>query len=194
MSKSIGNLVSVEDALNHYSADTLRMYFLSSHYRSPLTYSDEGALAIERSIDRLHYALTLPQVDGPALDYGEYESRFKQAMDDDMNTPQALASLFDLAREINRSQPNGLDVSQAQAALRNLGGILGLTFTPKGASDSDYGEVGPFIQMLLDIRNELRINKQYDLSDKIRDMLIENGVQIEDTPEGAQWSYTANRE
>ena len=194
MSKSIGNLVSVEEALTHYSADTLRVYFLSSHYRSPLTYSDEGALAIERSIDRFHYALSLPHAAGPPLDYSEYESRFKQAMEDDMNTPQAIASLFDLAREINRSQPNGIDVTQAQAALRNLGGILGLTFASKQVNDSNDVGAGAFIQMLLDIRNELRSNKQYDLSDKIRDMLVENGVQIEDTPEGAQWSYTVSRE
>ena len=108
-----------------------------------------------------------------------------------MNTPQAIASLFDLAREINRSQPNGIDVTQAQDALRNLGGILGLTFASKQVNDVG---AGAFIQMLLDIRNELRSNKQYDLSDKIRDMLVENGVQIEDTPEGAQWSYTVSRE
>ena len=85
-------------------------------------------------------------------------------------------------------------MTQAQDTLRNLGGILGLTFASKQVNDSTDVGAGAFIQMLLDIRNELRSNKQYDLSDKIRDMLVENGVQIEDTAEGAQWSYTVSRD
>ena len=87
MSKSLGNLVSVADALERYSPDAMRLYFLSSHYRSPLAYSDEGAAAIERSLDRVRHALTPGDGSGPAVDAGSHRARFAAAMDDDLNTP-----------------------------------------------------------------------------------------------------------
>ena len=189
MSKSTGNMVSAEEALANYSADALRVYFLSSHYRSPLNYSHEGALATERSVDRFRYALGLNKNSGSVLDMTPYESRFVEAMEDDLNTPQAIAALFDLAREINRCHANGFNVEDAQSSLRKLGGILGITFNPKQSKKSSDLVAEPFIHMLLDIRTELRDTKQYDLSDKIRNMLTEQGVTIEDTADGAQWSY-----
>jgi cysteinyl-tRNA synthetase len=189
MSKSIGNMISAEEALASYSADALRVYFLSSHYRSPLNYSHEGALATERSVDRFQHALGLPKNSGSTLDPTPYESRFVSAMEDDLNTPQSIAALFDLAREINRCHTNGFDVENAQLSLRKLGGILGITFKPKQGNKSPDLASGPFIQMLLDIRMELRNTKQYDLSDRIRNMLTQQGVTIEDTTDGAQWHY-----
>ena len=103
MSKSLGNLVSVEEALAEYSADALRMYFLSSHYRSPLQYSDEGSAAMERSMDRFYHALRPTEVEGDApasgeaLDATPFHQRFMAAMDDGPEHSQAIAALFDLA-------------------------------------------------------------------------------------------------
>ena len=184
MSKSLGNLVSVEEALSHYSADALRVYFLSSHYRSPLQYSDEGSAAMERSLDRFRHALRPPEpsenkedsatVGAESLDASPFRDRFLAAMDDDLNTPQAIAALFDLAREINREREAGRSVSDAQAALRQLGGILGLTFEAKSAGDSELA-AQPFIDLLVSTRTELRQARQFALADRIRDELAAPG-------------------
>ena len=197
MSKSLGNLVSVEEALEHYSADALRAYFLSSHYRSPLQYSDEGSAAMERSFDRFHHALR-PDRDGDAGATGDnsgvalspapFQERFTAAMDDDLNTPQAIAALFDLAREINRARDAGQPVAAAQDALRQLGGILGLTFEGRPAGREELA-AQPFIELLVNTRAELRQARQYALADQIRDNLAAQGVVLEDTPNGTLWQY-----
>ena len=200
MSKSLGNLVSVEEALEHYSADALRAYFLSSHYRSPLQYSDEGSAAMERSFDRFRHALR-PDRDGDAgdaaatgdnpaaaLSPAPFQERFTAAMDDDLNTPQAIAALFDLAREINRARDAGQPVAAAQDALRQLGGILGLTFESRPAGREELA-AQPFIELLVNTRAELRQARQYALADQIRDNLAAQGVVLEDTPNGTLWQY-----
>ena len=104
-------------------------------------------------------------------------------MGDDLNTPRALAALFDLAREINRGRARGADLKPAQAALAELSGVLGLTLE----EPSSNAEAEPFIQMLIDVRVELRSARQFQLADKIRDQLTELGVTIEDGPSGANW-------
>ena len=197
MSKSLGNLVSVEEALERYSADALRAYFLSSHYRSPLQYSDEGSAAMERSFDRFRHALR-PDRDGDAGATGDnsgaalspapFQERFMAAMDDDLNTPQAIAALFDLAREINRARDAGQPVAAAQDALRQLGGILGLTFESRPAGREELA-AQPFIELLVNTRAELRQARQYALADQIRDNLAAQGVVLEDTPNGTLWQY-----
>ena len=194
MSKSLGNLVSVEEALEHYSADALRLYFLSSHYRSPLQYSDEGSAAMERSMDRFHHALR-PSDDevsvaceGTALDPAPFRERFLGAMDDDLNTPQAIAALFDLARDINRERDGGRSTTEAQQTLRELGGILGLTFE-EPAAGSDELAAKPFIDLLVNTRTELRQARQFALADRIRDELAAQGVVLEDSAQGTVWRY-----
>jgi len=190
MSKSLGNLVSVEEALERYNADALRLYFLSSHYRSPLYYSDEGCAAMERSLERLRHALQPPpNGDVDPLDPGPFQERFLAAMDADLNTPMAIAALFDLAREINRAREAGRGISQAQKTLRRLGGILGLTFLGRGMADGNYLAAKPFIELILATRAALRKAKQYALADRIRDDLAQQGVVLEDTPQGTQWRY-----
>ena len=188
MSKSLGNLVSVEEALEQHSAESLRLYFLSSHYRSPLQYTDEGCAAMERSLQRLREPLTRKSGGTEALDPGPFESRFHRAMDDDLNTPRALAALFDLAREINRSSGD-MDVKAAQECLKKLGGVLGLTLAPETADTPDNLAALPFIEMLLATRQKLREAKQYALADQIRDDLDRQGVTLEDTPQGPHWHY-----
>ena len=190
MSKSLGNLVSVAEALEHYSPDAMRLYFLSSHYRSPLAYSDEGAAATERSLERIRHALTPGNGSGPQVDTSSHRARFAHAMDDDLNTPQAIAALFDLARDINRGRDAGQSVADGQAALRELGGVLGLTFANRPHNNADLA-AAPFIDLLVSVRSELRAARQFALADQIRDGLASAGVTLEDGPRGTQWQRQA---
>ncbi len=201
MSKSLGNLVSVDEALRRYSADALRLYFLSSHYRSPLNYSDDGVAARERSLEQLRHALQPADPSQSSLDKGRsqggvdpldaspFQASFLAAMDADLNTPKAIAALFDLAREINRAREAERGVSLAQECLRRLGGILGLTFQGRAVSDGDYLAAKPLIELLLTTRAELRNAKQYYLADQIREGLALQGIVLEDTVQGTQWRY-----
>ncbi|HAL47447.1 MAG: cysteine--tRNA ligase [SAR202 cluster bacterium] len=187
MSKSLGNIISVSEALKMFSADAIRLFFMSSHYRSPLSYSDENVASQERALDRLRNALRpaqSPTVDG-TFDPEPFQERFVAAMDDDLNTPRALAALFDMARGINRGKENGSDVAGAQTKLKELSGVLGLTLAEDESGGSS--NAGPFIQMLVDLRSELRAAKQFDLADSIRDRLTEAGITLEDTTGGTEW-------
>ncbi len=186
MSKSLGNLVSVVEALERFSPDAIRLYFLSSHYRSPLAYSDEGAAAVERSLERVRRALIPGNGTGPQVEADSHRSRFTTAMDDDLNTPQAVAALFDLARDINRGRDAGQRIDSGQAALQELGGVLGLTFEDRPSPEADLA-AAPFIDLLVSVRTELRAARQFALADQIRDGLAEQGVTLEDGAQGTQW-------
>ena len=159
MSKSLGNFVTVTEALNSYSADALRLFFLSSHYRSPLTYSTEAILAQERAAERLRNAAHGDGVDdsdageSELIDVERYRDRFVEAMDEDLNAPRALATLFDLAREINRTGEAGGRVSEARSLLRELSGVLGLTLEEPAASES--GDISEFDGLLDELRADL---------------------------------------
>ena len=131
MSKSLGNLITIKEALERYSADAIRIFALSSHYRSPLTYSEEILEAAERGAERLRQAVNNIISGNKAvkkIGIEHYRKRFTEAMDDDFNTAQALASLFDLAREINKYDSEGIEAGEARAFLMHLGETLGLTF------------------------------------------------------------------
>ena len=185
MSKSLGNFITMREALDRFSTDALRLFFLNSHYRSPLTYSDENVLAQERAAERLRAALLPSSEDGQPLDATTYKQRFEEAMDDDLNTPRAIAVLFDLCREINRGRDEGKSVVEAQQLLRELGELLGLTFAAPEAKDNVAAH--PFIDMLVEVRTQLREAKQFALADSIRDRLADLGVSLEDSAEGTQW-------
>ncbi len=188
MSKSQGNIISIREALAKYSGEALRLFILSSHYRSPLVYNDGAVEAQERALDRLRNALALEggaDTGGPAVDAAPFRERFVAAMDDDLNTPRALAALFDLARSINRGHEEGAGVSGAQSELRELAGILGLTLQ---APDRGEGaDVERYVELLIEIRSALREARQYALADRIRDGLSELGVTLEDKPQGTTW-------
>ena len=185
MSKSLGNFITMREALERFSTDALRLFFLSSQYRSPLTYSDENILAQERAAERMRAALLPSPADGQPLDVTLYKQRFEEAMDDDLNTPRAIAVLFDLCREINRGRDEGKSLIDAQQLLRRLGELLGLTFAAQEAKDDVAAH--PFIDMLVEVRTQLREAKQFALADSIRDGLADLGVSLEDSPEGTQW-------
>ena len=188
MSKSIGNIITISEALEKFSPDALRLFFLSAHYRSPLTYIEDTVAGHEHAADRLKHALQPNSVpaDSGSLDDTQFVERFKVAMNDDMNTPKALAVIFDLARGINRAKENTHDVSRAQDTLRTLSGVLGLTL--QNRKESNEGDVATLIELLIQTRNELRCDKQYKSADRIRDRLAELGYVIQDTDQDTTWS------
>ena len=166
MSKSLGNLVSVEEALTKYTPDSIRLYFLSSHYRSPLSYTDEGCDAMERSADRLRHVLRPGTESGGApLDPAPFREQFMAGMDDDLNTPRALAAMFDLSREMNRQRDEGHSIAEAQDCLRHLGSILGLTFQER----QSFLEIGTdsYNTLLGDLQAKLGETSQSELASLI---------------------------
>ena len=186
MSKSLGNLITVREALDRHNPDAIRLFVLSSYYRSPLKFSEENVSAAGRGAQRLrHAAEATPKTGGGGtLDPSEHRERFINAMDDDFNTPQAVAALFDLARDINRAAEEGRDIAGAQAALLELTGVLGLTLeTPK----LDAG-AGPALDLLVETRAAFRRAKRFDLADMVRDRLTALGVSLEDGPDGTRWT------
>jgi cysteinyl-tRNA synthetase len=185
MSKSLGNIVTISEGLRQYGADSMRIFVLTAHYRAPLNYSSESLESGKRAAERLRIAATLHDPDGPPSDIkpDEFRQRFVDAMDDDLNTAAALASLFDLAREINRARDEGRSVREAQAMLRMLAGVLGLTLRDPEAA----GGAEPFIDLLVQLRNDLRAAKQFALADSVRDHLADLGITLEDSAEGTRW-------
>ncbi|MBN1643383.1 MAG: cysteine--tRNA ligase [Dehalococcoidales bacterium] len=128
MSKSLGNLITIRQALEKYSADGLRLFILSSYYRNPLTYSTEAMDAAEKGAERLRQVSPgKGKEHGEKVDAASFKQRFIEFMDDDFSTPQAIAVLFDLAREINRGNDEEKDTTEADATFRELAGVLGLT-------------------------------------------------------------------
>lgn len=185
MSKSTGKLVTVKEMLQKYSSDALRMLVLSSHYRSPITYSEEKLDAAERAVERLRHALTSGEGELPVeIDLEGYKQKFIKAMDDDFNTARALGVLFDLAREINREREKGAEMNSARQTLKELAGVLGLTLEERV---EDLGPAAPFIELLISVRDELRKERNFPLADEIRSRLKEQGIKLEDTPKGTIW-------
>jgi cysteinyl-tRNA synthetase len=184
MTRSLGNLVSITDALTQHGADTLRLFILSSNYRSPLTYGDEPLAAARRGVERLRTAAHATSTgEANPLDAAPFHDRFIEAMENDLNTAQALAALFDLARDINRARDEGRGVEAAQGVLLELSGIFGLTL----AEDEREIAAAPFIEALIAVREELRQAKQFALADGIRGRLEALGVVLEDSREGTIW-------
>ncbi len=199
MSKSLGNLVTIEDFLAKHSGDAMRMTVLNSAYRNPLTFNDEVIAQSEKALERLRSALRpalpgsagAPQdaLDGLRAKMDATKAGFIEAMDDDFNTAGALGSLFELVRVINQARADGADDAQlrpAQDLLRELTSVLGLTLKEDAASAQ---AADPFVQLLVDVRMELRKQKLWVLSDLVRDRLTALGVSLEDSKEGTTWRY-----
>ena len=187
MSKSLGNLVTIQEVLTNHSADALRLFVLSSGYRSPLTYTTESLDAAQKGADRLTDALRTdtPNENAGTLDVIGYRQRFIDAMDDDLNSAQGIAILFDLAKEINRGREAGANVTMAQLELRELANVLGLKLEP--TEQASLGNATPFIELLIEVRNELRKKREFGIADLVRDQLAERGVLLEDSANGTTW-------
>ena len=185
MSKSIGNLINMREAIDTYGGDAIRVFVLSSGYRSPLTYSVDAMAAGKAGAERLRNAVETPDTGGgDPIDATPYKERFVGAMDDDLNTSQAISVLFELAREINRGRDADHSVGDAQATLRELAAVLGLRLA--APADDSMG-AAPFVELLISLRKELREAKQYQLADRIRDGLGELDIVLEDAPSGTTW-------
>ena len=214
MSKSLGNLITIRDFLKKNSADALRIFILSSYYRTPLTYTTEALEAAQTGADRLARVVNkaVAAGKGKALDAKPYYDRFIEAMDDDFNTPQGIAALFDLSRDINRAEEEGGDASKARETLKELGGVMGFTFKGKEEAPLDIeplkklavsitekakaagvnadavtDDIEAIMASLISVRKELRKAKQFQLADEIRNGLSAVGIALEDTPQGTAW-------
>jgi cysteinyl-tRNA synthetase len=186
MTRHLGNLVPIDDVLREYGVDALRLFVLTSHYRTPLAYTGEALTAAKRGAERLRVAARATvdaSASGEPLDGESARAAFIEAMDDDVNVAKALAALFDLAREINRARDEHRPFAGAQAVLLELSDVLGLTLAE---SETDFS-AAPFIELLIAVRNNLRAAKQFELADGVRKGLAEIGIALEDTPEGTVW-------
>ncbi|HJZ48419.1 MAG TPA: cysteine--tRNA ligase [Roseiflexaceae bacterium] len=195
MSKSLGNVVKISDFLREHEADVLRLIVLSSYYRSPLLYGAEIVADQERKLARLRGALhpavgtttSGPLANQLAAAVDSARAHFVEAMDDDFNTSGALAALFELVRAINTARDSGLGGEPfvaGQAALRELAGVLGLKLE---APQARAQEAAPFIELLIELRAELRKAKQFALADMVRARLAELEITLEDGPQGTRW-------
>ncbi len=198
MSKSLGNLITIDEFLSRYDADVFRLIVLNSSYRGPLSFNDEIIEQARRGLERLQSGLRPPRPDAEgasdevrralAEQMTATREGFVRAMDDDFNTAAALGHLFDLVRAINQARDAGAassDLSAAQSLLKELAGVLGLRLEAK----EKHSPADPFIDLLVEIRTELRGRKLWDLSDRIRDQLKALGVIIEDSKQGSVWRW-----
>jgi cysteinyl-tRNA synthetase len=190
MSKSLGNFFTVREILERYQAEEVRYFILTSQYRSPLNYSDEHLDNARNALTRFYTALRgLPEAT-PAADT-QFEKDFHAAMQDDFNTPEALATLFELVREINRVRADDESAAASLGALlRQLGNLIGIlqsdaeSYLRGGASAND-GDAD--IDALVAQRNEAKANKDWGTADEIRNKLQEMGILLEDGPSGTTW-------
>ncbi len=194
MSKSLGNFFTIRDVLKLYQPEVLRYFIIASHYRSPLNYSDDALNNAKASLERFYATLNGLMLDGTAEPEtaADFEARFTTAMNDDFNTPEALAVLFDIAREINRlvKAEKREEAAKFGVLLRRLGGVLGLlqqdpdTFRQGGTTDAGFmAEVEAVIAAI----SEARKNKDFAKSDLLRDQLKAQGVIVEFSREGIKW-------
>ena len=199
MSKSLGNIVSIKEFLSKREADVMRMLVLNGTYRSPLLFNDDTLDAAQKNVERLKSALrpASPSASGLSPESVSAitaatetaKANFIEAMDSDFNTAGAVAALFELSKIINNARDSGATDAQlksVQGIFRELAGVLGLKLEEKQGS----GDADAFINLLIEVRAEVRRQKLWALSDQIRDKLKELNVTIEDSKDGTTWRYS----
>lgn len=208
MGKSLGNFVTLKDAFKKFSPLTIRFFVLNTHYSSPIDYSNEALDAADKGLERLHNTIrnlrerleSSNGTEGQELwktKLGKYKNTFEEAMNDDFNTAEAMAVIFNLTKEVNNLLNSDEEISKGvlseiDAFYKTYGGnVLGIVpekTVQHGADDaSTYKIENDLIKTLIDTRNELRAYKQWELADKIRDRLSELGIIIEDKKEKVAW-------
>lgn len=191
MSKSLGNFFTIRDVLKEYQPEVVRFFILSSHYRSPLNYSDANLTEARTALARLYTAIRDITVVPGQLDAG-YSAKFHEVMEDDFNTREAVTLLHEIAHEINKTGDVGSERSILLAStLQGLGGILGLlqdnpaTFLQSGKTGTGLGNEQ--VQQLIEERALAKQQKDYARADNLRDQLVSQGIILEDTPKGTLW-------
>ncbi len=197
MSKSLGNFFTIREILEKYPAEVVRYFIASSHYRSAIDYSDEVLAEAEKALERFYQSLRgVDLIDGSALlspELAAYVERFNGAMDDDFNTAGAVSVLFELARALNQAKRVNDPIAPLLArGLIELAEVLGIlqdnpdVFLKSGAG-AEYGPTEEEIEQYIELRNQARTNKDWAESDRIRDLLKEQGVILNDSREGTTW-------
>jgi cysteinyl-tRNA synthetase len=193
MSKSLGNFFTIRDVLDHHDPEVVRYFLASVHYRSPIDYSEEGLRAARSALERFYQALNaVPEVAREVTLQNDYAERFFAAMDDDFNTPRALAVLFELVSELNKAvREHHPAAPQLAAQLQRLAGTIGLLQQQPERflqGDAQAGELSAQeIEALIEQRSRARRNREFAESDRIRDLLAEQGVVVKDSREGTSW-------
>ncbi|KAA6047863.1 cysteine--tRNA ligase [Pantoea sp. ICBG 1758] len=192
MSKSLGNFFTVRDVLQHYDAETVRYFLMSGHYRSQLNYGEDNLNQARAALERLYTALRHTDTGAQPAGGEAFEARFRAAMDDDFNTPEAYSVLFDMARDVNRLKSEDKAAADGLAArLRELANVLGILqqdpelFLQSGAQTNN-DEVAE-IEQLIKMRNDARQAKDWAQADVARDRLNALGIVLEDGPQGTTW-------
>ncbi|PRX26184.1 cysteinyl-tRNA synthetase [Orenia metallireducens] len=208
MSKSLGNFFTTREILNKYPAEVVRFFLISNHYRSPINFSDQeldnsakSLNKLENTVNKIDSLLALEVVAGDLSGaellsvYQEKKEKLIEAMDDDFNTALAIGVLHELAKEVNRfvNNPTFELTAEVKVSLEKIKGlfdnfakdVLGILVEKK---EGNNDLVDPLISLLLDVREKSRQNKNYQLADEIRDRLDELGIEVKDTPQGAEWS------
>ncbi|EFL79948.1 cysteine--tRNA ligase [Actinobacillus pleuropneumoniae] len=190
MSKSLGNFFTIRTMLEKYESETLRYFFLTAHYRSLLNYSLDNLDLARSALERLYTSLRGCDLSVEVAGGEQYVEAFKAAMDDDFNTPGALAVLFEIAREVNKLKTEDMAKANGLAVrLKELAGVLGLLYQDPEAflqGDADNDEVAE-IEALIKQRNEAKAAKNWAVADEVRDKLKAMNIVLEDTPNGTTW-------
>jgi cysteinyl-tRNA synthetase len=182
MSKSLGNFFTVREVLASYDAEVVRFFIVRAHYRSPLNYSDAHLEDAKAALTRLYTALKHSSPENRGIDWDEpYARRFKEAMDDDFGTPEAVAVLFDLAREVGRGR------GECAAQLKALGGLLGILQRDPVAFLQGKADDTAWIEARIDARNKARATRDFAEGDRIRKELAEKGIVLEDMGGRTSW-------
>lgn len=209
MSKSLGNFFTVREILEHFSGEVVRFYLLGTHYRSPLDFDDENLAMAQKGLERLQTSIrlanealarktsdTLDLEKDQKLKGAAEEARvnFETAMDDDFNSALAYASLFELGKIINAHVQNhnyfSAGLAYAQDTLLKLAQVIGFDLEhPAQSANAGDETLGQVMEVLMEVRAKARQKKDWEMSDLIRDKLKDIGVVIEDTPQGARWTF-----
>lgn len=193
MSKSLGNFFTIREVTSQYDPEVLRYFILTSHYRSPLNYSDKHLDNAKSALTTLYTALRGTDVIAAESSDTEYHNRVIAAMNDDFNTPEVLPVLFDLAKEVNRYKSSDRDKANSFAGiLRSISGMFGLLYQEpekflRGSTHEQGGLTDGDIDDLIQQRKAARVAKDWAESDRIRDVLKENGIVLEDGAAGTSW-------
>ncbi|MDA0676891.1 MAG: cysteine--tRNA ligase [Chloroflexi bacterium] len=189
MSKSLGNVVTVQDARAKYSSDAIRLWVLQSHYRSPTVLTDTSFDQAETALRSIRIASNVsPRTDGEKVDASALRLRFVEAMDDDLNTPRAVATLFEVCHAINREDGAGHDTTPLKNLLNDITGVFGLTLEDPKREEQAGGISADEIERLIADRKTARAERRWADADAIRDQLQEAGIAIADGPTGTTWS------